>query len=396
MSLLEHTIWWQVFPLGALGSPKTQPSERVDEPVAPLDHIESWLDYLIELGCNGLLLGPIFESRTHGYDTLDHDSIDSRLGTEDDFTRVIDACKERGIHVMLDGVFNHVSHEHPFVTDHPDFLHWDGGKPRGWEGIEDLAELNHDNPDVADFVVGVMKKWLERGIAGWRLDVAYAVPTDFWRNVIEQVRADYPDALFLGEIIHGDYVGFVKESTVDTITQYELWKGIWSSLNDSNPWELAHALGRHAEFCESFTPQTFVSNHDVTRIASAVGPKRAAMAAAMLLTLPGSPSVYYGDEQGFTGVKRVDFGGDDDVRPKLPPHPRELSTLGAGMFEWYQQLIALRRRHPWLVNATVTVDHKDNDELHYTVRGGDEAITVRAHYTNETVVITAPDGEHSH
>ncbi len=392
MSLLEHTIWWQVFPLGALGSEKERGSNHVEDPTAPLDHIENWLDYLIDLGCNGLLLGPIFDSRTHGYDTLDHYTIDPRLGSEEDFVRVVDACRERGINVLLDGVFNHVSHNHRFLTEKPDFLKWEGDQPRGWEGIQDLVELDHANPAVADFVVDVMKHWLGRGISGWRLDVAYAVPTDFWRNVIGRVREEFPDAVFLGEIIHGDYAGFVSESTVDTVTQYELWKGVWSSLKDSNPWELAHALGRHAEFCETFIPQTFVSNHDVTRIASEVGQKRAAIAAGLLFTLPGSPSVYYGDEQGFTGVKRVDFGGDDDVRPKLPPTPDELSPLGADMLAWYQRLIALRRRNPWLVNAEISVDHKDNDVLEYTVRSEGE-IKVRADYTNEAMTILAPDEE---
>lgn len=350
--MLEHAIWWQVFPLGALGAPI---HTAHGEPTNRLRRLSEWLGYAVELGCNGLLLNPIFASVSHGYDTLDHFRIDPRLGDEADFDALIAHSRELGLNVVLDGVFNHVARSHPIVTERPGLIAWDGDRPRGWEGHADLVELDHSNPEVADLVVDVMLHWLRRGVAGWRLDVAYAVPAEFWRAVLARVRAEFPAAVFIGEVIHGDYAGFVAASTLDTLTQYELWKGIWSSLKERNLWELAHAITRHDEFCREFIPQTFVGNHDVTRIATLVGPELAPVAAAVLLSLPGSPSIYYGDEQGFTGTKREQAGGDDEVRPALPATPAELSPLGQPLWRHHQGLIGFRRRHPWLSTARVEV-----------------------------------------
>lgn len=390
MTVLDHAIWWHVYPMGALGAPR-----RAADAPAPRSSasFESWLDYAVELGCNGLLLGPIFDSASHGYDTLDHFRIDPRLGTEEDFDRLVAECRARGVAIMLDGVFNHVSRDHRIVSEHPEMVQWVDGHPRGWEGNEDLVEFDHSNPAVQDLVVDVMLHWLRRGISGWRLDVAYAVPTWFWAAVTDRVREEFPDAVFLGEMIHGDYAQFVGEGHLDSATQYELWKAIWSSINDQNPWELGHALERHAMFCEGLLPQTFVGNHDVTRIASAVGREGAALAAGILLTLPGSPSIYYGDEQGFTGVKREAAGGDDDVRPPLPSSPEELSALGSDLYRWHQQLIGFRRRHAWLSRGRVEVTHRADGVLDYSVHGEGQTIHVHIEYPAHRIAIVAPEEE---
>lgn len=386
--MLEHAIWWQIYPLGAVGAPIR---EEHGEPQHRLQRLEPWLDYAVELGCNGLILNPIFASVSHGYDTLDHYRLDPRLGDDADLDRLIDQCGRRGLAVVLDGVFNHVARTHPYVTERPELIARDGDRPRSWEGHDDLVELDHSNPAVVDLVVDVMVHWLRRGIAGWRLDVAYAVPTQFWREVATRVRAQFPDVVFIGEVIHGDYPAFIEDSTLNTLTQYELWKGIWSSLHDRNLWELAHAIGRHDEFCRSFIPQTFVGNHDVTRIATLVGPELAAVAAGVLMSLPGSPSVYYGDEQGYTGTKRDQFGGDDEVRPLLPDEPSQLSQLGRGMYESYRDLIGFRRRHPWLATAHVEVGEKSNTELAYRCTSGGEVCEVRIDLNAPSITLAAPD-----
>lgn len=378
MSLLDHAIWWHVYPLGAVGAP----SHAQDAPVVPrLARLESWLDYTVELGCSGLLLGPIFASVSHGYDTLDHFRIDPRLGEDDTFDHLIAECHRRGLSVMLDGVFNHVAGSHPLVAEAvaegAGLVKLADGRPVAWEGHGDLAELDHANPAVADLVVEVMLHWLRRGIAGWRLDVAYAVPTAFWAQVIDRVRAEFPDAVFLGEMIHGDYTGLVRDGHLDTVTQYELWKATWSSINDRNFWELAWALERHREFSEEFVTQTFVGNHDVDRIASLIGDDGAALAAVLLATLPGMPSIYYGDEQGFRGRKGTGWEADAPLRPTLPYSPRELAADGEWLYRLHQDVIGLRRRNPWLTRGVVEVLAKTNTELAYQVSGGGHAAVVR-------------------
>ena len=198
-----------------------------------------------------------------------------------------------------------------------DWQHPGGPRPRVFEGHSSLVRLNHSSQETVDLVVRVMTHWLDRGIDGWRLDAAYSVPPGFWSKVVERVRPRHPGAWLLGEVLHGDYCAFVAESGIDSVTQYELWKAIWSSINDRNLFELDHALNRHNQFLDSFTPNTFIGNHDVTRIASRVGADGAVTALAILMTVAGTPSIYYGDEQAFTGIKEERVGGEDRKSTRL-------------------------------------------------------------------------------
>ena len=173
-----------------------------------------------------------------------------------------------------------------------------------------------------------MAHWLGRGADGWRLDAAYAVPQQFWAAALPTVRERHPDAWFVGELIHGDYAAVVDAAGFDSATQYELWKAIWSSLNDGNFFELDWALQRHNEFLASFAPLTFIGNHDVTRIASRLeNPDHLAHALVILLTVGGVPSVYAGDEFGFRGVKEERYGGDDAVRPGIRLSPNAIGRI---------------------------------------------------------------------
>lgn len=380
MTDLDHAIWWHVYPLGATGAPLRGPHDDPTWTGHRLGRLEAWLDYVVELGCSGLLLGPIFASTSHGYDTVDYFRIDPRLGDEGDWQHFVDAAHGRGLLVMLDGVFNHVGAQHELVdaaVHHGGgMVVVDGDTHRGWEGHGDLAELDHDDPRVADLVTDVMTHWLDRGADGWRLDVAYAVPSAFWREVLGRVRRTHPDTFFLGEVLHGDFAEIAAAGSLDAVTAYELWKAIWSSLHDENLWELAWALERHADFASRARMQTFVGNHDVTRIASQVGDDKAALAAAILFTVPGMPSVYYGDEQAFRGEKGEGETADDAIRPALPDSPDALDPAGWWLYRLHQQLIALRRRNPWIATGQLRVDDKTNETIDYSVSGGDDHLAV--------------------
>ncbi|NUR83765.1 MAG: alpha-amylase [Nonomuraea sp.] len=361
-SWTDHAIWWHVYPLGFTGAP------RRAEPgvVHRLRHLERWLDYAVGLGVSGIMLGPIFAAETHGYDTVDHFRIDPRLGDEGDFDALVEQARARGLRIVLDGVFNHVGRSF--------------AGPRlftgVFEGHEHLAVLDHGAPAVQEHVTKVMDHWLGRGAAGWRLDAAYAVPAGFWRAVLPQVRERHPDSWFVGEMIHGDYAGYVEESGLDSVTQYELWKAIWSSLNDGNLFELAWALERHGELLETFVPQTFVGNHDVTRIATRLrDPRHLGHALAILFTVAGIPSVYYGDERALTGLKEDREGGDDAVRPAFPDAPVERGAT----YRLHQDLIGNRRRHPGLVRARTTVEELTNHSAALRTAG----LTLRLNLADE-------------
>ncbi len=384
-SWADDTIWWHAFPLCFTGAERAL-ADAPDEPQPRLRQLLSWTDYVVELGANGLLLGPVFRSGTHGYDTIDHYQIDPRLGTTDDLTKLISECVGKGIRVVLDGVFNHVSREHEIVkralaggpgSPEGAWIKWVDSYPRVFEGNEPLVELNLENPMVVEYVIGILMYWLDLGIDGWRLDAAYAPGADAWRPIVDGVKARRPDAWFLGEVIHGDYADFVTKSGVDTVTQYELWKAIWSSIDDANFFELAHALKRHAEMCETFVPYTFLGNHDTTRIATKVTDDRhLGHAIALLALLPGTPAVYSGDEQGFTGEKTDGEHGDDAVRPTFPATPAELLPFGASTLEVYQRLIGLRRRHPWLTRASVSTRELSNEFVIVELTSDDERLDV--------------------
>lgn len=380
---VDHLIGWHVYPLGFVGAPARLESQEVSHRLA---HLEAWLDHAVALGCSGLALGPVFSSASHGYDTLDYFTIDPRLGDDDDFDHLLQAAHARGLSVLLDGVFNHVSRRNRIVQDAqsagPDsdagrMVRWCAGRLDVFEGHSDLVALNHDNPAVREHVTRIMNYWCGRGVDGWRLDAAYSVNPEFWAAVLPSVREKYPDVWIFGEVIHGDYASIVRASGMDSVTQYELWKGIWSSIESRNFFELDHALGRHNEFSDAFTPMTFVGNHDVTRIASRVGQDGAVLATAILATIGGIPLIYYGDELAYRGVKEERFGGDDDIRPVFPASPADLSNLGADTLRAHQSLLGLRRRHPWLVDArTESLDLTNERYVYRTGVPGVEPLIV--------------------
>jgi glycosidase len=245
---------------------------------------------------------------------------------------------------------------------------------------------------VADHVSQVMTYWCDRGVDAWRLDAAYAVPPAFWREVLPRVRGRHPDVWVVGEVLHGDYAGYVAESGIDSVTQYELWKAVWSALNDRNLFELAHALTRHAQMVATFLPQTFVGNHDVTRIASRLDdPRHLPLALALLFALPGVPTVYYGDEFALRGVKEDREGGDDAVRPRLPESGAPPGPEAAAVADLHRLLIGVRRRHPWLVDATIEEpDVLSNEVLAVRLTGEGRTLAVVLNVSDAPADVALP------
>jgi glycosidase len=388
---VHHAIWWQIYPLGFVGAYPADPAPTAEE--HRLRRIVEWLDHAVELGASGVALGPLFASRTLGYDTTDHYQIDPRLGDDADFDDLIEQAHRRGLRVLLDGVFNHVGvdfqrYQDALIGGDDSWFRKRGNGFDTFEGHEGLISLNHDNPDVVAYTADVMSHWLGRGADGWRLDAAYAVPERFWAQVLPLVRKEFGDAWFVGEVIHGDYSAIVAESTFDSVTQYELWKAIWSSLNDVNFHELDHALSRHDEFLDTFVPMTFVGNHDVTRIASKIEDSRhLEHALVVLFTVGGIPSVYAGDEWARRGVKEERFGGDDAVRPEFGSRPTE-SADGTDVLRLHQHLIGLRRRHPWLTAARTTALNLRNGQYVYRTGAGSDALVVALNLDDEALRVS--------
>jgi cyclomaltodextrinase len=332
------------------------------------------------------------------------------MGGDDDFDAFVAECHRRDLEVILDGVFNHVGREFPGFRDvlihgqSSAYVDWfrldftrddgDGFSYRTFEGHRELVVLNHRSDAVLEWAGAVARHWLARGADGWRLDAAYAIPTPFLASLTGKIREEYPDAFLFGEVIHGDYAKFVTDTGLDSVTQYELHKAIWSSLNDANPFELAWALERHRTYATTFAPVTFAGNHDVTRLASQLrDPRHLAVALTILFTVPGVPCVYYGDELAWRGTKEHRIGGDDEIRPPLPSTAAPIDEEQRWALDLHRQLIALRRDRPWLTTADLDIIELDNHHLLYRVSSGDDALLVALHVDGSS--IAPPAGSRS-
>lgn len=393
--MVHDDIWYHVHPLGFLGAePRNCVLGSSGGTVSHrLPELVGWLDGIADLGVGGLLLGPVGESQSHGYDVVDPFQVDRRLGDESDFCNLVDECRSRSVRVALDLVLNHVGRAHPYFVDvlerHRDsswqdwFLidfdrpGYDGFAYETFEGHGELVKLNHNNPQVLDWAVDIARCWMRKGVNAFRLDAAYAIPTNFLASFADRIRDENRDVLLLGEMIHGDYVSFVESSHLDTVTQYELWKAIWSSLNDGNFFELAHAMERHRDFSKHFVPWNFLGNHDTTRIATRLQDRRhLPHSLAVLMTVPGLTAIYAGDEQGAEGTKYDREGGDEEIRRPPPLDPDALLTDPPAIWKLHQQLIAMRRQRPWLATGKLTVNQLTNRVIAYQIASGDKRLAI--------------------
>ncbi|MDR1791172.1 MAG: alpha-amylase [Propionibacteriaceae bacterium] len=388
---------WHVYPLGFVGAPIR--GGYGFDPQSRFEHLTRWLGYVVDLGCDALSLGPVFRSVSHGYDTLDYFSIDPRLGTAADFDQFLAAAHDHGLKVLLDGVFNHVASEHPLYraaqagdAEARRCFIWKDGYAEAFEGNLDLIKLNHAEPKVAEMVASVLYHWLDRGVDGFRMDAAYAVGPDFFAGILPGIRESFPQAYFFGEVIHGDYADFVARSTLDAVTEYELWKSCWSAIDAKNFFELSWTLSRMNALVDSYAPVTFIGNHDTSRIATLVGAERVPLALAVLLSIGGFPQIYYGDEQGFVGVKEQRRGGDDAVRPPFPDSVQNLWGFGWWLFDVHKALLAVRRDRPWLARAHVTNIELATHTYHYRVEAEGQYLEVHLDVDQPSVVLTDANG----
>lgn len=330
----EATIY-QIYPLGLCGAPR----ENDGIPAHRILRLLDWAEHIRAMGADTVLLNPLFDSDRHGYDTRDYFTVDCRLGTEADLKQVCDAFHAAGLRVMLDGVFNHVGRgfwafrdvqEKKWDSPYRDWFHLsfdgnscynDGFWYEGWEGHYELVKLNLSNPEVVRHQQEAIRSWVERfGIDGLRLDVAYCLSGDYLRQLRAFTDTLKPDFALVGECLHGDYNRWMNDSACHAVTNYECYKGLWSSFNSMNLFEIGHSLQRQ------FGPEnwclyrgrhlmSFLDNHDVDRIASKLtDPGHLVPAYGLLFGMPGVPAVYYGSEWGISGRKDQ---GDDALRPAL-------------------------------------------------------------------------------
>ena len=379
-----ESVFYQIYPLGLVGAPF--------ENDGILEHriskVESWIPHIKKLGANAIYFCPVFESDTHGYNTRDYRIIDKRLGTNEDFATLCKKLHAEGIRVILDGVFNHVGRgfwafqdvlEHRMDSPYKDwfYINFDGNSNyndglwyEGWEGCYDLVKLNLRNEEVIAHIFSCIKSWVEEfDIDGLRLDVAYCLDHVFLRRLRSFCDSLKPDFFLVGETLHGDYNQWMNDSMLHSVTNYECYKGLYSSFNSMNLFEINHSLLRQ------FGPEdwtlykgkhllSFVDNHDVTRIASMLGNERhLPLIYTLSFTMPGIPCVYYGSEWG-TKARKED--GDPALRACFDaPEWNELTSYISRLASIKKSSSALNYgsfRSVLLTNRQCIYERKTDDE----------------------------------
>jgi cyclomaltodextrinase / maltogenic alpha-amylase / neopullulanase len=400
---VKHAVFYLIFPDRlAIGS---QPHQRLlrqpqweawDAPptLAGYKGGDLWgvidkLDYLQDLGITALCFTPIFQSTcNHRYHTHDYYQVDPILGGNTAFLALLDAAHQRGMKIVLDGVFNHASRGFYFFSDILEngptspWVDWftiedwplsayDGKLPanyRGWVGNRALPVFNHDNPDAREYIMQIAEHWLRLGIDGWRLDVPFEITAaGFWQEFRDRVKAINPEAYIVGEVwrdarhwLDGTQFDGVMNYlfTAPTIAfaagdrvimdyvrsrSYEPYPALDAAgyaakiqtLLELYPWEI-----QLAQF-------NLLASHDTARLMSIAQQDRASveLATLLLLTFPGAPSIYYGDEVGLAGAI------DPDSRRGFPVE----ADWDRELLAYHRQLIALRHQHPALRIGTYRV-----------------------------------------
>lgn len=392
-SWIDQAVFYHIYPLGFCGAPQFNENEEVHY---RLDKLEKWIPHLKEMNVSALYIGPLFKSSEHGYDTKDYYQVDNRLGDNASFKRLCEKLHENGIRIVLDGVFNHVGRQFWAFEDvrrngqNSPYCGWfhnlnfGGGSPMGdpfwyeaWEGHYNLVKLNLRNPEVADHLIDAVGMWMDEfGIDGLRLDAVDCVDMDFIRRLRSFCKQKRGDFWLMGEIIHGDYNRWANPDMLDSVTNYECYKGIYSSHNDKNYFEIAHSLNRQfgaGGIYQNIFTYNFVDNHDVNRLASTLrNPAHIRNVYTLLYTMPGVPSVYYGSEWGLQGIKQN--GSDAPLRPCLEIDC--IQDADNGLARHIASLGGIRRSVPALQTGAYGQVIVKNEQLVYRRSCGEQTVYI--------------------
>lgn len=363
LTSIKNAVFYHIYPLGFCGVINNKKNILSASGFDKFD--DKWINHLKNMGINSVYFGPIFQSSYHGYDTIDYLKIDDRLGTNDDFKNIVSKLHANNIRVIIDGVFNHVGRDFWAFVDvknnkaNSQYSSWfnidfngnsnynDGFYYEGWEGHYDLVKLNLYNKNVRDYLLHVVEEWVhEFDIDGIRLDVAYLLNKDFIKELRLTTNKFNNDFWLMGEMIHGDYNSIVSPEMLHSATNYELYKGLYSSHNDKNYFEIAYSLNRQfGEYgiYKNLTLYNFVDNHDVNRIATIINDKRYLNNIyTLLFTIPGIPSIYYGSEWGIEGDKSIT---DLNLRPELSIDDFDNDDKSKKLEDFITKLISIRKNN---------------------------------------------------
>ncbi len=393
------------------------------------------LDYLEDLGADVLWLTPIFPSPSyHGYDVTDYFNVNPLYGSLDYFKEFMENVHERGFKLILDLPLNHTSSLHRWFLERPEYYIWaddktDINQRRGWDGAfvwhpsdrgyyyglfgSCMPDLNYSNPEVVERALEIVRFWTAMGVDGFRFDAAKHIYDDhdknieFWRKVSYEIRSMNTDAILVAEVWDSPDVNLEYSRILGYTFNFHVFGSLKKSVIESNPWSLKSALEETQDLLVySFN---FISNHDVNRIASDIpDERRRLMAFSLLLSLPGVPVLYYGDELGLPGVYDPSF--PEDV---VEPFPWYETLCGVGQTRWksvrfskpfhgfsveYQsahensflkkvkELLSFRKENEWIEKARLEDLKIEGSKLSYRLAGKEELDFVHDFLNLTTIV----------
>jgi len=398
---VPDSIFYQIFPdRFCNGDPSNDPSSAEPWGGVPtrenffggdLEGVIQKLDYIAELGANALYLTPIFKAGSnHKYDTFDYFTIDPAFGDDATFDQLIREAHARGIRIVLDGVFNHcgvgfapfqdllrngassryrdwfMAYSFPLcMTPHPNYATCGGAAY--------LPKLNTRNPEVEAFIHKVALYWLERGIDGWRLDMAYEIHPEFWRRFRKTVKERYPDAYLVAEewrdpspLLHGDMF--------DGATHYQLRELLFdfflrNALSADSFARALETLRRRLPPGAEWGMLTLLGSHDTPRVLTECSgdTELVILMFTFLFTYPGVPLIYYGDENGMVG------GSDPDCRR---PMVWDEAKWNHKIRESVRRLIFLRREIKALRRGIFKIGYAEDRIFSFYRSGEEESVLV--------------------
>lgn len=369
--------------------------------------VEENLDYIASLGFNCIYLTPIFAANSpHKYDTIDYFEIDPCFGTKDDLRRLVSGCHERGMRLILDGVFNHSG---------PDFYAFrdlvengESSRYRDWyypksfpltcsplpnyecfAYVGSMPKLNTGNPETARYLIDVGLYWIrEFDIDGWRLDVANEINHDFWRAFRREVRSLKPDAALIGEI-WDDARSFLDGDQFDSAMNYNLTFAIddffaYGRLNAREFMQRAQQLLVRYRRRIQQAQLNLIDSHDVPRFLTKCGgdERRLRLAALFLLTHPGVPMLFYGDERGLSGRHEAEYR-----------RPMDWSGSECPLSDFIRGAIGLRHKYSGAVQYGWRELFSDESALAYRAELDGRGFTVTMNVSEAARTIELPGGD---
>jgi glycosidase len=407
MTWAKNGVFYHIYPLGACGAPRE--NRFGDPPVNRLDKIYGWIDHIASLGFTAVYLGPVFQSGSHGYDTVDYRTVDSRLGENETLAGLVSAFHERGIKVVLDAVLNHSGRdffafrdlqengaESPFrdwyagITFSGTNRHGDPFSYHTWDGHDSLVKFNLENEETVRYLLDSVEMWIsEFGIDGLRIDAADVIAPRFLTRLRERCEALRDDFWLMGEVVHGDYRDWVKDHMLHSVTNYEVYKGLYSSHNDANYFEISYSLNR--QFGEegiyrNMMLYNFVDNHDVDRIKSTLNdPNHLYPIHILLFTIPGIPSIYYGSEYALPGIRTET--SDAALRPEMDPDRFSRESPEPHLKRVITKLASLRKELPGLAGNKFKVLHTDHRTFAFQRTAPDQSVITAVNSSGEEALL---------